>query len=89
MDIEDSEDEDNFAFRLIRFSCSFAEKNISINTTFGKIPFLLMEDLLEGETIAIAEAIWSKIESIVRQLALTSTSTFQKSNLVFKFVISR
>ena len=36
--------------------------------TFGRIPYLLIADLLEGQTIANAEILWDVVESSIEKL---------------------
>lgn len=53
-------------YRLLSISVSIGLKNIN----FSKIPFLLIEDLLEGQTLARAERFWYIVESFTDQLTL-------------------
>ena len=53
---------------LLLFSLAIASKHSSISANIGKIPFLLIEDLLEGLVLADAENMWTVIESLTDQL---------------------
>lgn len=52
-------------FKLLKFAFSFAVKFQSLSPMLiSKLPFVMLEDIMECQTIAKAEAIWQTIESL-------------------------
>lgn len=68
---------------LLDFAIAFGKESESISHNIPKIPFLLIEDLLQCQTLSNAKLIWEVIESKVD--ALTQTTLFNRG----KFIILR
>lgn len=68
------------AIRFIKFAIDFALLHHSIGDNFPKIPFLLIEDVLEYQTIHQAKRIWTVVESLVDKI--TNPVLFNKGKLV-------
>lgn len=62
--------------QLLRFSIEFANVGHELSVNVGKIPFLLISDVLERETIAVAERVWSSVEELADDL--TAAVLFSK-----------
>jgi hypothetical protein len=56
--------------KVLQFSIQVGVDCASLSPNFPKIPFLLIEDLLEGQTLKHAASIWEIIESMVDTLTL-------------------
>lgn len=57
--------ENSDAFCLLRFAFAFAVKFQALSPAqIPKLPFMMMEDIMECQTIDKAEAIWQIIESL-------------------------
>jgi hypothetical protein len=56
--------------KLLQFSIQVGVDCANLSPNFPKIPFLLIEDLLEGQTLKHAASIWEIIESMVDTLTL-------------------
>ena len=69
------------AIRFIKFSIDFALTHQSIGDNFPKLPFLLIEDLLEYQTISQAKRIWTVIESLVEKI--TNPILFNKGKVLY------
>ena len=55
---------------------------------FCRIPFLLIEDILEHKTIQKAESIWKIIESLIEKI--TQPDLFSKGfspNIIYKLIL--
>jgi hypothetical protein len=59
----------SFAFDLMKLGGS---------VTYGRIPFLLFADLLEGQTISCAEKLWNLLESFTD--SITVPESFRSGN---------
>jgi hypothetical protein len=55
---------------FIKFSFAFSTHFASVAENIPKIPFLLIEDLLEHQTIEEAKKIWLVVESMMTQITL-------------------
>ena len=64
---------------LLRFSIQFAKLAHELSPNVGKIPFLLISDVLERETIAVAERVWSTVEELADDL--TAPALFSKGKI--------
>ena len=49
---------------LLRFSVAFAKESDQVSSYIGRIPFLLIADVLERETISVAEKVWTVVEEL-------------------------
>jgi hypothetical protein len=77
----DTEDvEKSKAVSFIKFTIEFALLFPNISNAFGKIPFLLIEDLLEFQTIKYCKKIWKIIELLVEKI--THPNLFSKGKFV-------
>jgi hypothetical protein len=54
--------------QLLRFSIEFGKQNHALSLNIGRIPFLLIADVLERETIAMGERVWSVVEELADDL---------------------
>lgn len=65
---------------LLKFSFDFALLMSSTPINISKIPFLMLEDVFEHQTINQAEIMWSTVESL--ESKITHPELFQKGKLV-------
>lgn len=56
--------------KILKYSLQIGVQCANLSPNFPKIPFLIIEDLLEGQTLKHAAAIWEIIESMVDTLTL-------------------
>lgn len=52
---------------------------------YGRVPFLLFADLLEGQTISCAEKLWNLLESYTD--SITVPESFRSGNELEDFVV--
>jgi hypothetical protein len=69
--------------KLLNYAIQIGVGCSNLSPNFPKIPFLLIEDLLEGQTLKYAASLWEIIESMVD--TLTQPELFNRG----KFVILR
>jgi hypothetical protein len=69
---------DSSVRKLIVFSFDLIQQNGTQN--FGRIPYLLFADLLEGQTIGDAERLWEMIESSIKKL--TDPDSFRMGKFI-------
>lgn len=69
--------------KFLRFSIQVGLECAQLSPNFPKIPFLLIEDLLESQTLQHAAFIWEIVESMID--TLTQPELFNRG----KFVILR
>ncbi len=70
---------DSLPIHFIKFTIDFALLYPNLSNAFSKIPFLLIEDLLEDQTIQYSKKIWKIIESLVDKI--TTPSLFLKGKI--------
>jgi hypothetical protein len=61
---------------FLRFSVNFCKHSHQLSPGISKIPFLLIMDSLERETISVAEVIWKAVECLAEEL--TAPELFSK-----------
>jgi len=71
-------EDDSSVRKLIDFSFDLIQQNGTQN--FGRIPYLLFADLLEGQTIGDAERLWEMIESSIKKL--TDPDSFRMGKFI-------
>jgi hypothetical protein len=71
------------AVKFIKFSIDFALLHHNLSSAFGKVPFLLIEDLLECQTIKVLKKIWTIVESLVEKI--TNPNLFSKGGALLIF----
>jgi hypothetical protein len=64
--------------KLVTFSFELIEQNGTMN--FGRIPYLLFADLLEGQTIENAEKLWDLMELYIGKL--TEPESFRSGKFI-------
>ena len=69
--------------KLISFTFELIEPGLS--AIYGRIPFLLIADLLEGQTISCAEKLWNLLESYTD--SITVPESFRSGNEFKDFVV--
>lgn len=69
--------------KLISFTFELIEPGGS--AIYGRIPFLLIADLLEGQTISCAEKLWNLLESYTD--SITVPESFRSGNEFKDFVV--
>ena len=67
------------AIKYLKLSVVFAKKCHAISPNIGKIPFLLIMDLLERQTISAAEVVWRTVEELATEL--TTPELFNRGKL--------
>lgn len=65
---------------LLRFSIEFGKIGHEMSPNIGKIPFLLIFDMLERETISVAERVWTVVEELADNL--TTPALFSKGGAI-------
>lgn len=78
--VDESSLEGSRAIQLIRFAFDFALQFAAILEQLPKIPFFLLEDLIEHQTISQAKRIWQVVESWVD--LITNPVMFNKGKLI-------
>ena len=73
-------------FSLLKFAFAFAIQFQSLNLTqIPKLPFIMMEDIMECQTIERAESIWKIIESLTD--TITNPDIFPKGIYLVLIII--
>lgn len=63
--LQQAPDQESKPFKLIRFAFSFAVRFQKLSPQqIPKLPFLMLEDIMECQTIEKAESTWQVIESL-------------------------
>lgn len=57
-------------YQLLRFSVEFSLECNKYNPMVCRIPFLLIDDILESSTIRKAENVWKVVELLVDKITL-------------------
>ena len=72
---------DSAVFKLLKFAFSFAVQFQALSPVLiSKLPFVMLEDIMECQTIAKAESIWQTIESLTD--TITHPDIFPKGKLI-------
>lgn len=77
--VQDQDPLNSDAAKFIVFTVEFAEAIFAKIPTFAKIPFQLIDDILEDKSISQAKAIWPLLEGLAEKL--TSENLFPKGIL--------
>lgn len=72
--------ENSKGIQFIKYTIDFTLLHPTITDNFPKILFLLIEDILEFQTIQIAKKIWKIVESLIEKI--THPNVFPKGRLV-------
>ena len=71
-----NENEFQAMLKLLRYSIEFAKLSFELSPNIGRIPYLLISDMLERETISVASRVWSAVEDVA--VDLTAPALFSR-----------